>query len=160
MSLAQVLTNWKTVVSNSAQFRTLVGAATPADALPYVVSFAADEEEKPANDDVVMYADIQDGAKRRFDSTGPGIYTGTLRAALDIKHTKVEALQPTLETLQEFRVYTEQLAAAVVDQVETYAITSGVLLLGDIDINIIFDEETNPDAPVWVLEFSTTFGPR
>jgi hypothetical protein len=160
MSLAEVLTNWKTVVSNSAQFRTLVGAATAADALPYIVSFACEDEDKPANDDVVMYADIQEGRKQRFGSTGAGIYTGTIRSAIDIKQEKVEDLQPSLSTLQEFRVYTEGLGATIVNQIEAYAISSGTLILDDIDVNVIYDEETKPDAAVWVIEIAAPFGPR
>jgi len=160
MASPQVLANWKTVVSNSAQFRTLVGAALPADALPYVISFAADSVDFPANDDVVMYAAVEDGAKRRFGSTGAGVYTGTITAAIDIKQSKVAALQPTLETLEEYESYVSTLSGTIVSQIETYVIESGLLILDDIESTVFFDEESKPDRDIWVIQITSQFGPR
>lgn len=160
MSINAVLTNWKTVASNSTQFQTLVGAANAAAALSYIVSFAAEDSEKPSNDDVVMYCDIQDGARRRFGSTGAGIYSGNIVCAIDIKQSKVAALQPLRDTLEEFRGYVDTLATTIVGQIETYAIENGTLVLGDIDWEIFRDQETNPDAAVWVIELRARFGPQ
>ena len=160
MSDTQVLTNWKTVVSNSAQFRTLVGAATAADALPYIKAFAVEAEDMPENDGVMMFAEVEGGGKRRFGSTGAGIYTGTISAEIDIKQSKLVVLQPTLTTLEQFRGYIDTVAAVIVSQIESYAISSGVLVLDDIDSRVELDEQEKPDADVWVIQLTTTFGPR
>ena len=160
MSVAQVLTNWKTVVSNSAQFRTLVGAADAAAALPYIVSFASDDDDKPANDDVVMYAWIENERWDTFGSTGLGLYVGEIIARIDIKQGKIEELQPALTSLDAVSGYVGDLRDTMVSQIRTYALESGLLLLNNIDTSIDYDEEERPSRSVWVINLTAPFGPR